>query len=425
MEENWYLSEVRFGGSTDDDCYLFDLETSTVEVILRSTNGKTKLIDKLEYKDEFDELLWYLFFTNYGDLDINPTVLFPDAVSSPDALAVNKDYPILSGAPDKLVFLARSNANWDGLQENHLMTLDIKSGVWSSQSLGEMDDLEELLMIHYLKTEAEQSSESWEFLCGQWLNNTASLRWGRDSNVLFLRSPYQVSDCKDLELELHWVEERWRLIEIRQFTDSKEDQNVNIHSLRKFKLSNFIDLHTFCMCTNTYREFRPQIKPYPERFESYLAIKDLCQNIIDPVVDYFGKDRFQLTYGFCSKDLKKYLRKKNPETGKPYGRVSPDIDQHMAMEFNANGKLFCKHEGAACDFKIYGLTTDKVIDWIIEAKLPFDMIYYYGPERPVHISFGPKNRRGIYTFLESGPPTKRGCEKWIDAVKHWNQRRFC
>jgi len=65
----------------------------------------------------------------------------------------------------------------------------------------------------------------------------------------------------------------------------------------------------------------------------------LNEFIIDGAIDYFGREKFELTYGFCSRDLKKYLEKKDPVTGLKNGRVAPHLDQHMCHEVNKNGKL--------------------------------------------------------------------------------------
>jgi hypothetical protein len=68
------------------------------------------------------------------------------------------------------------------------------------------------------------------------------------------------------------------------------------------KLGKNFTLEEFCTCTNTYRKYSNRIDdPYPQNPASIAAIKDLCLFIIDPIVDYFGKEKFQLTYGFCSR----------------------------------------------------------------------------------------------------------------------------
>ncbi|MGI0482582.1 hypothetical protein ACN4EE_17585 [Geminocystis sp. CENA526] len=102
--------------------------------------------------------------------------------------------------------------------------------------------------------------------------------------------------------------------------------------MTKTKIGKYLTLEEFCMCTNTYNLFPDKIDPFPKEKESIQAIKDLNRYIIDPIIDHFGYEEFKLTYGFCSVELKKYLKKKNPKTGKQYGRIAPELDQHMCYE---------------------------------------------------------------------------------------------
>ena len=104
-------------------------------------------------------------------------------------------------------------------------------------------------------------------------------------------------------------------------------------------LGKYLTLQEFCTCTQTYRKYSDRIDPYPKNLEETLsALESLCQHILDPMIDHFGREQFQLTYGFCSKDLKRFLSQKDPETGIKNGRVDPSRDQHMAHEVNRNGK---------------------------------------------------------------------------------------
>ena len=96
-----------------------------------------------------------------------------------------------------------------------------------------------------------------------------------------------------------------------------------------------------------------------------------------------------MTYGFCSRDLKRFLSQKDSETGIKNGRVDPNRDQHMAHEMNQNGRYYCDRLGAACDFRNVDLESDpfwvtrsdRLVEWILEQRLPFDSLYYYGGER--------------------------------------------
>ncbi|MCL1463148.1 hypothetical protein [Argonema galeatum] len=188
--------------------------------------------------------------------------------------------------------------------------------------------------------------------------------------------------------------------------------------MKKLHLGKYLTLEEFCTCSNTYQKYAEQINPFPENLEETLpALQHLYQFILEPIIDFFGIDKFRLTYGFCSKDLKRYLDKKDAETVQKNGRVAPDIDQHMAHEVNKNGKYYCQRLGASCDFSIEGEMSDWVIDWILSQKLPFDSLYYYGADRPIHISNSPQHKREIWTFNSSGQPTQKGIAHWVELAK--------
>lgn len=182
--------------------------------------------------------------------------------------------------------------------------------------------------------------------------------------------------------------------------------------MQNILLGKYLTLEQFCTCTQTYQKYADHIDPFPKEKDSITAIQALNQVIIDPIIDQFGLENFQLTYGFCSVDLKRYLAKKDPITGIKNGRVDPSRDQHLALEKNRNGRYFCDRLGAACDFRILGKGSDTVIDWIMTQNLPFDSLYYYGCDRPLHISYGPQHKRAVWTFTPTGQPTRKGVEHW-------------
>lgn len=60
------------------------------------------------------------------------------------------------------------------------------------------------------------------------------------------------------------------------------------------KLGRYLTLEEFCTCTQTYRKYADQIDPYPQnREETIPTLKALCEHIIDPVIDAFGRERFE------------------------------------------------------------------------------------------------------------------------------------
>lgn len=154
-------------------------------------------------------------------------------------------------------------------------------------------------------------------------------------------------------------------------------------------ISHYISLEKFCTCSKTYQRHSQDIDPYPWQPESHDAIASLFTYLLDPIIDQFGKDKFILTYGFCSVDLKKYLEKGRNQT-------CAKIDQHCAHEVNSRGKLICDRLGAAADFLIEGVQSSEVIALMQLMYFPYDRIYFYGNNRPIHISYGPQHKRHIW-----------------------------
>jgi hypothetical protein len=179
-------------------------------------------------------------------------------------------------------------------------------------------------------------------------------------------------------------------------------------------LGKYLTLENFCTCTQTYHKYADKIDPFPKNQETITALEQLNNIIIDPIIDHFGLDKFKLTYGFCSPDLKRYLNQKDPITGIKNGRIDPSRDQHMSHEVNSKDNYYCSRLGSACDFLIIDLNSDELVDWILANKLPFDSLYFYGKYRPIHISYGPQNKRDIWTFTATGQPTKKGISHWLD-----------
>jgi hypothetical protein len=133
------------------------------------------------------------------------------------------------------------------------------------------------------------------------------------------------------------------------------------------------------------------IANHPKQPDSYTALYELAVNILDPVIDYFGM--IHLTYGFCSHELGKHIKK----------QVAPKLDQHAAHERNSKNNLICPRLGAAVDFMIEDENMREVADWIAE-NTPFDRLYFYGEDRPIHVSFSaePKGEYIDLIITENG-----------------------
>jgi DNA phosphorothioation-associated putative methyltransferase len=136
-----------------------------------------------------------------------------------------------------------------------------------------------------------------------------------------------------------------------------------------------------------------RIPNLPQQADSYTALLDLAVNVLDPVIDYFGM--IQLTYGFASPDLTKHIK----------GRIAPKLDQHAAHEVNRLGKPICDRLGAAVDYYIEDENMIEVGKWIA-VNIPFDRLYIYGPELPIHISYGPEMTSQITLMAPSKVPDR-------------------
>jgi len=122
--------------------------------------------------------------------------------------------------------------------------------------------------------------------------------------------------------------------------------------------------------------------------QSINAISELCSNILVPIQNKFGE--VSVTYGFTSPVLLKEIKKLNPS------HIAPNLDQHASYEKNYRGKVICGRGGGACDIVITGFETNmyEIAKWVAE-NLPFDRMYLYGRNRPIHLSYGPDQSRFI------------------------------
>jgi DNA phosphorothioation-associated putative methyltransferase len=126
----------------------------------------------------------------------------------------------------------------------------------------------------------------------------------------------------------------------------------------------------------------------PKEPDTYTALYELAVNVLDPIIEYYGS--IKLTYGFCSSDLSRVIS----------GRIAPKLDQHAAHERNRRGKYVCPRLGAAADFIVEDENMREVVDWISE-NVPFDRLYYYGHNRPIHISFSAAPKKEIVELIQT------------------------
>jgi DNA phosphorothioation-associated putative methyltransferase len=127
----------------------------------------------------------------------------------------------------------------------------------------------------------------------------------------------------------------------------------------------------------------------PKQPDSYTALYELAKNILDPVIDYYGMVR--LTYGFSSPELARKIE----------GRIAPKLDQHAACELSRKGEPVCPRLGAAVDFIVEDEDMEQVARWII-SNLPYDRLYFYGKNRPIHVSYSENPARAAWEMREAG-----------------------
>jgi len=188
-----------------------------------------------------------------------------------------------------------------------------------------------------------------------------------------------------------------------EFGPSAEDlakglkvRRLEIDGLTLIRARTVPDLDEPCGAHFSYRQLiecgetqaRLSLPNVPENPESFNALRDLAVVLLDPIIEYFGAIR--LTYGFCSPGLAKHI----------HARVAPELDQHAAHEMKRNGQPVCARGGAACDFLVDDENMREVADWII-ANLPFDRLYFYGADRPIHLSNSAAQTGEAYEMVQT------------------------
>lgn len=146
--------------------------------------------------------------------------------------------------------------------------------------------------------------------------------------------------------------------------------------------------------------------------QSKIQLNNLVDDILVPINKTFGV--INITYGFTSAELVSYIQKHSPSG------TSISLDQHASHELNLKNNRINKRHGAACDFVVQGYEKEmhKIVHFIVN-NLDFDKIYYYGKDRPIHVSIGElqKKHLQIMCISEKGRryPGKKAFGK--DAVK--------
>ena len=148
-------------------------------------------------------------------------------------------------------------------------------------------------------------------------------------------------------------------------------------------------------CGDTWRRLSAASPPghpfdnVPRAEATFAAMRTLCAAVLDPLVERFGRP--ELTYAFASSALTRHIP----------GRIHPPLDQHAGHELGRTGKPICPRLGLAVDLLVPGVDGRLVAAWIAE-HTAFDRLYYYAPDRPIHVSAGPAATRQLVE-MRRGP----------------------
>jgi hypothetical protein len=135
-----------------------------------------------------------------------------------------------------------------------------------------------------------------------------------------------------------------------------------------------------CEVGETWTRLRPDNTP--REAATWAALAELAATILEPVRTRFG--RITITYGHSGLGLYRRIT----------ARRAPELDQHAGFERNSRGNPICKRPGQAVDFIVADTSSLEVARFVV-AQLPFDRLYYYGRDRPLHVSVGPEAKHDI------------------------------
>ncbi|WP_422463681.1 hypothetical protein [Endozoicomonas sp. ALB115] len=146
-------------------------------------------------------------------------------------------------------------------------------------------------------------------------------------------------------------------------------------------------------CGETWQS--SSIDNLPLADESWQALVDLATYILDPVYEQFGA--LEITYGFCSPTLATARKKLAKEQG-VLPSIYPKLDQHSCFEKNRKGDIICSRGGSACDFHVPDTSSLEVTTWIVK-QLPFDRLYFYGHDKPIHVSYNRDSQNAVICIM--------------------------
>lgn len=307
---------------------------------------------------------------------------------------------------DRLPVLLRAYVNcgliiWDSMSDVHIIKIHIGSGKLTFLEFENFETSPLPLLKRRVKINLRmQEYDEFEY---------GSARY--PSSVLYNKSRFMHEDMEGYAEQLAFDEslERTGLIDLTNFGPSFEELlnqlEKNRLTISGYELSpseSIPSLDQACGANFTYRDFiecgqtqkRLGISNVPLNPKTYNALSELALEVLDPVIDYFGS--IELTYGFSSSELAKKID----------SNIAPKLDQHSGHECNKLGNPICERLGVACDFIVRDESMLEVARWVV-TNTDFDRLYFYGEDRPIHVSAGPENSKQITLMLQSKTSNRR------------------
>jgi len=131
-----------------------------------------------------------------------------------------------------------------------------------------------------------------------------------------------------------------------------------------------------------------QVAPnVPKAPDTFYAMAIMAMDILEPV-RAFTNGEMVITYGFCSAARARMVAK--------WG-TSQKGDQHAGHEVRRNGTLICARGGFAVDLKTPSAAATAAF---IVANCNWDRIYFYGDDRPFHVSIEAADREPARVMVD-------------------------
>jgi DNA phosphorothioation-associated putative methyltransferase len=289
----------------------------------------------------------------------------------------------------------------DSMSEVHLVKIHIGSGKLTFLEYENFDTTPLPLLKRRVKINLrKQEYDEFEY---------GSIQY--PSTVLYRKSRYMNEDMEGYAEQLAFDEslESTGLIDAISFgpgfeelTNQLETRRLSISGFELTPSASIPSLDDLCGANFKYRDFvecgqtqkRLGVSNVPLNPKTYNALSRLALEVLDPVIDYFGS--IVLTYGFSSSELAKKID----------SNIAPKLDQHSGHECNRLGNPICDRLGIACDFIVEDESMLEVARWVA-SHTNFDRLYFYGDDRPIHVSAGPENLKQVTLMLPSKTSNRR------------------